>query len=483
MKLPDQLHCPACKGRLAASSIDALRCTKCEHGYPIADGIADFAGDPDDAGRLDGAQYWNQPDTPELLPQIQGSAGDRWPAFLGDTIMLGCGHAETIRLVAVGRTLRSLLALDTSMDRLRACRDGIVRSEGAAGQPVAYAALGNFRDGIRDAVADTVLCTGMLSGVDDVRGFLAMAYRVLRTNGRAAFVVPNRRYVGAMCLAMAEALVQQRARVEIWPDGHEAALDILAHTRRLLLHRDDLGFLGALQEKHLFDSEALEDLGREAGFATAEMIPMAPDATGVETTRKTCHAAGAPDGFTDTFGAMVGSVGQPFFDLLARQDASAPMLLWLTKAAGPQVRVFSHRPASPAQLFTGPDAALGGVGPRWSIELLARDTEAGIVVTLGGWCLCNTDVRWVRLTLGDVARHAPVWRPRPDVHVVLNGRGLYHPLNTLCSGMDSELLFADVHPVESACPFRLEVMLASGPVVSGAAPERLVMGEPMVVAH
>jgi hypothetical protein len=182
------------------------------------------------------------------------------------------------------------------------------------------------------------------------------------------------------------------------------------------------------------------------------------------------------------FGALAASVGQPFFNLLNRQDASASMLLWLSKAAGPGVRIFSHHPSPPAGPV-GADVALGGVAPRWSIELLARDTPDGIVVSMGGWCLCNTDVQWVRLTLDGVMRHAPVWRPRPDVHEVLNRRGVYHPLNTLCSGLASELFFEDVHPAGTTHPFRLDIVLASGVIVTGQVPDALVMDEQMVISH
>jgi len=104
-------------------------------------------------------------------------------------------------------------------------------------------------------------------------------------------------------------------------------------------------------------------------------------------------------------------------------------------------------------------------------------------VSVGGWCLCNTDVQWMRLTLGDVTRHAPVWRPRPDVHEVLNRGGVYHPLNTLCSGIDSELRFDGVHAPGGTHPFRLDIVLASGVTVSGPAPDRLVIDELMVIAH
>jgi SAM-dependent methyltransferase len=474
MKLPDQLHCPNCKGRLAAISMDALRCSSCERSIPVNDGVADFVA----ATAQPGADRYHDAGATDLFSRIQEAAGDRWPSALGDTIVLGCGRGETTHAIAAAQRFRSLLLVDTEMAMLLASRARIATPE----RPIAYATLSGAQDVIRDAVADTVIGTSLLSGVGDVRAFLAMVHRVLRPNGRAMFVVPNRRYYEAMCLAMAEALVQRHARDGVWPEGQDAALELLAQTRRLLVHRGDREFLAGLDVKHLFDSETLEAFGAEAGFTTAEMIPLDPDPAGAETTQTICRSAGAPDSFTETFGGLAASVGRRFFNLLGRQDQSAAMLLWLTKGPGPRVRIFSHRkPPPPSQVVA--DAALGGVVPRWSVELEAQDRPDGIVVSLGGWCLCNTDVRWVRLTMDDVVRTAPVWRPRPDVHEVLNRRGVYHPLNTLCSGMADQLVFEGVHAVDNRRAFRLDIVLTNGLIVSGPAPEALVMDESMVIAH
>jgi hypothetical protein len=134
-------------------------------------------------------------------------------------------------------------------------------------------------------------------------------------------------------------------------------------------------------------------------------------------------------------------------------------------------------------VYAGPDAAVGGVLPRWSVELLATDTPEGVAMTVGGWCLSNVDALWVRITLDGEARQAPVGRPRADVHEVLNRAHIYHSLNALCSGLDSNLLFDGVHPRPEGCALRLEIILVDGLVVTGPAPERLTMGQPMVVAH
>jgi hypothetical protein len=158
-------------------------------------------------------------------------------------------------------------------------------------------------------------------------------------------------------------------------------------------------------------------------------------------------------------------------------------LLWLTKATGPTVRIFTSRPSGPPIAYRGPDAAVGGVMPRWSVEILARDTPDGVLMTVGGWCLGNVDLLWVRLTLDGVSRQTPVWRHRADVHEVLNPAHVYHSLNALCSGLDGELLFEGVHPADGGCGLRLEIILAGGLIITGPAPERLSMDQQTVIAH
>ncbi len=363
MKLPDQLHCPHCKGRLAAVSDDALRCADCERTLRIVDGIADFAGDSPPLGAGSGRYHdesgWHVAATPDLLARIEAVAGHRWPAFLGDVIQFGCGRGETTHAIAAGQGFRSLLVLDTEIEMLQAARTHAASLGLEADRPVTYATTGTSQDTVRDAVADTIIGTALLAVVFDVRAFLTMVHRALRPGGRAVFVVPNRRYYDAMCLAMAEALVQRYARDRVWPEGQDVALDFLGHTRRLLVHRGDPGLLSGLEVKHLFDSEGLEDLGSEVGFTSAEMIPLDPDPVGEDTMRRICQQVGAPDSFFEMFGALAAAVGRPFFNLLSRQDASSSMLFWLTKAPGPGVRVFTHRPP-PRPRRVAADSALGG---------------------------------------------------------------------------------------------------------------------------
>jgi hypothetical protein len=486
MNLQDRLHCPACQGRLSVAGNHGFRCSNCSHTVPVLDEIVDFLDGrlplPSGTDRYRGAVRADGSSASNLLNRIKVAAGGRWPAAMGDVIEFGCGPMT--HSIAANEIFRSMIVFDSELSLLQACRADLVAD--GADRPLSFVALSGGHSVIRDTVADTVVGGALLSGISDVRAFLTMVHRALKPHGRAMFVVPNRRYYQAICQALAEALVQLFARTGAWPQGCGSTMRVLADLRRLLIHRNDEGFLISLTEKHLFDSDALEDLGKEIGFAQAEIIPLDPDPAGAETMARLCQNAGAPDDFARETGALAASTGHPYLSLLSYQDSSALSLLWLTKAFGPEVRVYASRRTAPASGILGLEAAVGGVQPRWSIELLAKDTPDGILVTVGGWCLSNVDVRWVRITLDGVARHTPVWRPRADVHEVLNRGRIFHPMNALCSGIEGDLLFTDVaqrtlNLRDTGWSLGVHVVLASGLVITGPAPERLALDEPVVV--
>jgi SAM-dependent methyltransferase len=481
MNPSDRLHCPECRGRLSAIFVHEMRCSDCARTVAVVDGISNFVG-----GRLklDAEHYRcgmheGIPGS-DLLTRIKGAAGSRWGVGLGDAIEFGCGIGSLTEAIVSGEGVRSLLIVDTDMMMLQACRGRIADLEMTC--PVLFAALDGSLAAIRDATVDTVAGASMLSGTCDTRAFLTMVHRILKTGGRAMFVVPNRRYHQAISMAMAETLTQRYARDGAWPEGCGPALTLLQETRRLLV-LGDLAFLNSSEGKHLFNSDALEDLGKQIGFGTAEVIPLDPDPDGGETITRLCRDARATDDFAWEFGPLAASVGRPFLSLLDYRDSSAFSLLWLTKAIGPAVRIFSDLLVVPPSTKLAPDAAVGGMIHRWSIELVARDTPDGVIVAVGGWCLSNTDTKWVRITLDGVAQQAPVWRQRPDVHEVLNRAGAYHSLNALCSGLGCSLTFAGVHPRDEGCTLRVEIVLAGNLNVTGPTPETLPMDQPMVISY
>ena len=470
----------------------AIQCADCHRTFPVVDGIADFVGDPgalpSDADCCDGpVPDDGAPDNGSnatLLTQIKNAVGPRWPASLGALIAVGRGGGTIADAIVTHETFRGMLVLDTDTAMLRACQARVASAASgvAADRSLSFAALPADRDAIRDAVADTVIGTALLARIDDVRALLTMVHRILKPGGRALFVVPNRRHRQAICHAVAEALTQHYAREGSWWDGADAMMNFLAESRRLLVNCGNREVLSPLREKHLFDTDALAQLGREIGFA-AEALPLSPDPSGQEAIRRVCLDARIPDDVAQAFASFAACVGRPFFNLLSQQDRSTSMVLWLGKASGPEVRIYTGHAADPATMIAAPDVALACAMPRWSIKLLARDTSEGIVVGVGGWCLSNIDALSVRLTLGGVVRCAPVWRQRPDVHEVMNAKRLYNPLNALCCGLDSQILFDDVHPEHAQCTLLLEIVLAGDLVIVTGAPEILVMDEQMVVAH
>ncbi len=482
MNLTDCLHCPGCKGRLVQPSATELRCAECDRTFPVLDGIADFM-DAHDPRRLSDGRNWAETASAGLFERIHAAAGNLWPQSLGHVLQLGCRHGQMTSALLASAHVRGLIAVDTDMGLVRACLDQLATAGVRPDPCVGLATLDGCHGAIRDAVADTVMGTTLLPATVDVPGLLSTVHRVLKPGGRALFVVPNRRYRQALCHALATALAQHYAREGIWPEGHDNILAFMAQSRRLLVHHGDMDFPAVLAEKHLFDSDALQDVGKETGFATAEMRPLDFDPTGGETTRRICQSVGLEEATARTFASLVATTGLPFFSLLSRQDASASMLLWLTKPAGPRVTVFNTRPPAPPVQFPGPEAALGGAQPRWSLELLARDSPDGIILSVGGWCLANVDVVWVRVTLESVTLRASVWRPRADVHEVLNRTGVYHSLNALCSGIETRMLFDGVHPEDNRCALRFDIVLANGLTVSGPAPEAITMNQQLVIAH
>ena len=477
MMLSARLHCPRCQGRLVVESDSAARCAGCETAIAIIEGVADLTAGGDAGSDHAGEPSWQSGLLGAGLPAaIRRAAGDRWPEKLGDVIAFGCRPGQMTDAIASEGLFRSLLVVDRGGRTLRECRQR--QRDSGAGPAIEYAAIGDGQNAIRDAVADTVIGPGVLAAAGDVRAFLATVHRVLKPGGRAAFVVANRRYWQAVLLAVAEALVQRHALDRAWPEAAWTVMNRLAAMRRVIVAGDS----AAIGDR-LFDAEWLQQMAAEAGFATADVLPLQPDSAGAATIERCCLEAGASDTFAAELGCTAAVAGRAFLGLLGARDASAFSLVWLSKAAGPTVRFQTAPSAEPAIAYPRPELALGGVPPRWSIELLGRETADGIAVTVGGWCLANVDVVAVRIALDDAEREAPVWRYRPDVHEVMNRQRLFHSLNTLFSGLDSELVFSGRRAVDGTCRLRIDIVLPGGIILSGPAPDRLTMNEPMVVTH
>ncbi|MBS0639183.1 MAG: class I SAM-dependent methyltransferase [Acetobacteraceae bacterium] len=493
--LAERLHCPRCKGRLNTITAEAINgtptgsffCTQCEAVIPAPDDIPDFIGDRTNVDThplsLIGDPFVSDEDAVALLARIQTAAGLHWPASLGDVLELGCGGGRLTHSLMQNETAGLIVAADSNAGLLHACRERVAQTVRLDTLRLRFLRLSLHEDAVRDATFDTVLGTDVLSRISDVRTLLATVHRALRPGGRAFFIAPNRRYLIAVCQAVARALVLRNAREQTWSNPARSAIQMIGMMLFRHVHSGDQAALAGLRDRNMFYPERLTELAQEAGFQEAEAIPLDPDRLGGETSLRLLLAAGVEEGFASEVAPLVASAGAPHFSLLSRQDSSALMLLRLSKGVGPSLRSFTAPPPTPTVAFRQPDAALGGLPPRWSIEVTARDTPAGIQLTVDGWCLVNADVSWLRLVIGDVARATAVCLPRPDVHDVLNRQGLYNPLNALCSGLRAMLLFDGVHSGDNQCLVRIEVVLQSGVVVQASTPRNLIMNETITLAQ
>ncbi len=258
---------------------------------------------------------------------------------------------------------------------------------------------------------------------------------------------------------------------------------MLGEIRKSLLHGGHSEANHPLPVRQLFLSDLLEDFGGKIGLASMEMLPLDPDPAGGQTISCLLREAGASADFAQKFGPLAATLGRPYLSLLEPRNSSAFSVAWLTKAAGPFVLRFTDSQVRPPLACIGPQSAVAGVMLQWSEELRAQDTENGVVVSIGGWCLANIDALWVRLTLDLVEQRAAIYHARPDVHEVLSRSHVYHPLHAICSGLTAESLFADVRPGTEGCPLRIEMILAGGLVVTGPLPSWLKLDQPTVIAH
>ncbi|HVZ10503.1 class I SAM-dependent methyltransferase [Rhodopila sp.] len=493
--LADRFHCPRCKGRLAAVTAQAtdgtpagsLTCTLCDTVVAAPGGIPDFAdgravAETDPRG-LFGDPYISAEDAAALYERMRGTAGADWPAGLGDVLDLGCGGGRLTLPVALSGGAHTIVAADSRLDALRACRDRITQIEDAERLALGFARFSLAEDVLRDASFDTVLGLDVMTRARDTRALLDLTKRVLRPGGRAFFVVANRRYLRAFCRAMAEALVLRHARDQAWSDAARTAIHMIGVLHRRDIHHDHAAAAPGLMDRTLFDPEELRDMALEAGFQTAETRPVEPDPVGGETALRLCREAGIDDGFAADVVPLAASAGAPYFQLLGRPDAAATMLLCLRKGIGPSVRTFAAQPRRTPVTVRQPEAALGGMPPRWSIEATARETRDGLQLTVDGWCLANADIVWVRFTIDDTTRATAIGHPRPDVHDVLNRQGFYHKLNALCSGLRATLLYDGVHAHDGQCAVRIEVALANGLIVQAPASRQLPLNETVTLAQ
>ena len=476
-RLAGKFRCPECGGALSEES-DALVCRACGSSVPVREGIADFVRGRFDT-KLDVAAYDQEHGIDDHRPnrfydQIRAQAGARWPASLGSVLEVGCGTGLFSRALLAKNESRDVVLTDVSVGMLRECRTHLTRLGLLDGRNVAFATYSSNEACIRNAVFDTFIGTSVLHHILDVRSFLEDVYRGLKPGGRAFFIEPARRYHQAMAQSLADIAAYLITREDGKTEGFQPLLNWLAQQRQSLMHKDDLGFLDRLEDKHQFVPEEFSELAGGIGFTTAEAIPFGNDQTGVGTVQLLCAELGIAQPFRDVISTMMPAVGSRFMRLLGQTDCAPSFLLWITKGHGPALRTFQTPRDRALPRPVGPNT--GGVAPHWQIRVIASSSAKGTVVAIDGWYISNVDVIGVRVTLDDRAQDAPLWLPRPDVHQALNQRGQYATWNALCCGVSENLEFVCAGSVADEYYLQIDVVLAGGEVSRLRGPDRIRLG-------
>ena len=226
---------------------------------------------------------------------------------------------------------------------------------------------------------------------------------MLKPKGRAVFVVANRRYHQAACLAMATALTQRYAR-----EG-DVATGLRASVRPAGRNATPAAASRYSGPASLYSMVMRwRDMGRQLGFDAVEVIPLDPDPAGGRTITRLCQDAGASDTFAQGF-RSARRYRRPAIPQPARSKQRVRVQPGVADQGDRAGGARLHRPADRAtdglyrrgRTHRGCDAAMVG--------RTAGSGHAGRRrrVTVGGWCLANIDALSVRITVDQVVRQAP----------------------------------------------------------------------------
>jgi ubiquinone/menaquinone biosynthesis C-methylase UbiE len=480
-----KFQCPTCRGALAAES---GACQVCGQRYATADGILDFVGSRFstqlDADSYDATNAVEDAGSELGYQRIKRVAAHRWPSSLGSVVEIGCGTGALSRSMIRNRDAADVVLTDVSPDMLRLCRANLDRLGNAATVPVCFATYSANEACFRDAAFDTCAGASVVHHITDVRAFLADVWRFLKPGGRACFIEPSYRYGRIVAMAFADILAFLLARDPTFSDDRQALHNLVAEARRGTVLQGDLALLAALEDKHMFNGEEFEAMALEVGFAAAEALPSSPDPDGLASSGALLARLRIGEPLAGQIMRLWPSYANRYLPLLNARDLSPGYLLWLTKPAWPYIPPVRPRAETPEPRCSDEaEVAGGGMPLRWVLSLVAEAAVAGMRVKLHGWCLANADIKSVRVTIDGVARETPVWLPRADVHLALNRDGGYAAWNSLCCGVDSELLFNTAHPTDQGIALGIDIVFSDNRFVPIVTAERLTLSIPFTTGR
>ena len=479
-------QCLSCEGPLVVRP-GCVACATCGDNHALIDDrIIDFVGGrhgttlrPD---TYVAAQGINIHQAERDLDTIRRVAGRRWPASFGSVLEIGCGTSAFSSALLMREDVHDLVLTDVSVPMLRACRARLDRFRLSSLVPLALATYSTAERCFADARFDTCLGTQVLHHILDVPAFLAELFRILKPSGIAFFVEPALRLQQAMAKAFAD-IIARLLTEQTGPERDRQLLhNWIAEVRRGALHQGDLAFLSRVEDKHLFVADDFARSAMAAGFASAEALATTPDPDGTTTANGLLAALGISPAFAGRIVPWLPQHIAPDMAQLAAHDPSQSYLLWLCKPAEAKTSPASPTMAASLLLASDPPieptaAAAAPPAARWHVNLALQAAADGLCVTVNGWCLFPTDLRWLRLSINGVARDMPVWAPRADVHLAFNRSGAYGNWNALCCGVRDELRFPLAAGSDGSLTLAAQAVLMNGDVVELQTPRPITAGE------
>jgi len=443
MSTPSQFQCPNCRFDLLP---DIGICLGCGTRYATDDGILDFVGGRFDT-QLDVASYddyhtINDTSAITQYQHIRSVAGERWPASLGSVVEIGCGTGSFSRAMISQHDATDAVLTDVSVGMLQLCRQHLSRLDLASALSLRFATYSAHEACFRDESFDTCVGSSVVHHITDVRTFLANVWHMLRPGGRALFLEPTFRFMYLMAMTFADIIAFLLSRSAEFSLDRQMLHNWVAEARRGAMLHGDLEILATYEDKHMFLGEEFEAMALDAGFATAEALPSSPDPDGLGAIGGLMTRLQIGEPLAGTVKRLWPSYVSRHMPLLNARDRSPGYLLWLTKGDTRNAPRHPQHIERPEPVLSSEAEITGdGLPLRFVLSLLPEPHSEGVRLKIGGWCVANADIKAVRVTVGGVTQCAPVWLPRADVHLTVNPDRAYSPWNSLCCGVDSELVF------------------------------------------
>ena len=471
-----------CGSGLVAGAAGRIGCEKCGNEVPTLDGIIDFVGGSSKT-KLDDIDYdrvygIDEQHSLSLYHLLLRSAGPLWMPNFGDALEIGCGTGGLSLALLSNISARRVVVTDVSPKMLRLCRERLRRA--GILSDLAFATYSGAEICFRSNVFDTCFGTAVVHHVTDVQRFLQNVQALLKPGGCAFFMEPSLPFHSALTATMADVVAELLIRETVPQSDISLMLNWTGEVHCNIVNTGDIDVLAEREDKHLFVAETFERWAKTAGFVEAIALPCDLDPTGWGTIQVYLRQGGvSPEAFAELQGLWP-TKHRRHFERLAERDRSPSYLFWMRK--GSRKRVGDATLQAPVNSVT-PANRSPSRPVRISLQLRLHRRERHCEITASGWCLAAEPVRSVQFSMAGIVRRVPIWRPRPDVQMLLNRDNTYASLNALCSGIEGTIRLDGLDQMEDTIQVGVQIVAVDGTLLPVGTATLTADGEPAQISH